>query len=145
MIAEIKKIKNALALFGLFAFVFTSIFGFWLMADMGKGEAGSMKACIFTGKTMMCKMDITEHINTWRNLFLAITSKIGNALLILLLLSVTLLIGIAYSRRKLHSLRSAVLGRLYILQHPDIALFDKIKQSFSQGLIQPKIFESAIL
>ena len=133
--------------FVLLAFLVVNIFGFSNMGGMEIRNNGTMNSCIFDGKAEICNMSIFSHINALQGMFTATHAGEQNTFL-LILLSLLLAFAIA-------SLIHPTIGRdektasratkLYISQHPDITLFNTLRQAFSQGILNPKIYDSAVI
>jgi FtsH-binding integral membrane protein len=132
-------------IFGLFAFVTLSVFGLSHTAWMPKNDNGDMTGCIFTGQVMLCKMSIIEHISLWQSMFTALPQKslALTALVVLLLTAIFVTKNILDPPSLSNNKASA--QKLYLAQHPDIPLFDPLKEAFSRGILNPKIYELATL
>lgn len=145
MVDFLSSRASILLLFGLFAFVTLSVFGLGHMSGMIKNENGDMAGCIFTGQTMLCKMSIVEHISLWQSMLTAMPQR-GLMLLVLLVL---LIAAIFITKNILapprFSKSEALTERLYLKEHPDLLLFDPLKEAISAGILNPKIYEFAIL
>jgi len=137
-----KNLTVYLAMAGLAAFITVSLFGLGHTAAMKANEDGNMEDCIFTGKTMLCKMSIVEHISLWQGMFTATPQKVSALLALIVLLIAAVFVGIHYSSR-LADIKQKTSRCLYLLNHPDINLFDPIRRAFSRGIIHPKIYEFA--
>lgn len=130
---------------GFFAFVTLSIFGLGHMSGMTANENGDMAECIFTGKVMLCKMSIIEHISLWQSMLTVMPQE--NLMLLALL---TLFMAVIFMTKNILVLLclsrvEALTRRLYLKEHPDFSLFNPLKEVFSQGILNPKIYEFAIL
>lgn len=120
-----------------------AVFGLGYMSGMTANESGDMAGCIFTGKTMLCKMSVVEHISLWQNMFTAIPRE-SLTLLALLVLSMAAIFVIKDVLAPLRSSKDETLEkRLYLREHPDLLLFNPLKEAFSQGILNPKIYEPA--
>lgn len=145
MVIIYQKFTIFLLAFGLFAFVALSIFGLWHMSDMEANKDGNMEGCIFTGKTMLCKMGIVEHISLWQGMFTAVPQE-SLMLLALLILLVAVIFVIKNILAPSHLSSSEVLTRrLYSKEHPNLLLFNPLKEAFSQGILNPKIYDFVTL
>lgn len=145
MVITLQKLAISFLAFGLFAFLTLSFFGLGHMSGMTENENGDMVGCIFTGKTMLCKMNVIEHISLWQSMFTAIPqeSLMLLALLILLVAVIFVTKNILAPPRPSNS--KALTKRLYLKEHPDLLLFDPLKEVFSQGILNPKIYDFATL
>lgn len=138
------KVKTFL-IFSLLAFVTLSTFGLGHMSGMEANKDGNMEGCIFTGKTMLCEMGIVEHISLWQSMFTAMPqeSLMLLALLILLVAVIFVTKNILVPPRLFSS--EALTKQLYLKEHPDLPLFNPLKEAFSQGILNPKIYNFATL
>jgi len=139
-----KNLVTYLAMFGLAAFIVVSLFGLGHTAGMKANDNGNMEGCIFTGKTMLCKMGIVEHISLWQGMFTAVPQKDSILLALIVLLITAVFIAINYSPH-LADIKQKISERFYLLNHPDIKLFNPLRRAFSRGIIHPKIYEFANL
>lgn len=140
-----KKLAVPLLTLGFFVFVTMSIFGLGHMSGMGANKDGNMEGCIFTGKTMLCKMSIVEHISLWQGMFTAMPqeSLMFMALLVLSVAVVFIAKNILAPPRLSDS--EALTKRFCLKEHPDLSFFDPLKEAFSQGILNSKIYELATL
>lgn len=139
-----QKLAISFFVLGFSAFVILSIFGLGHMNGMEANKDGNMEGCIFTGKTMLCKMGIVEHISLWQSMFTAVPQEnlMFMALLILLVAIIFITKNILATRL---SRNEALTKRRYLREHPDFLLFNPLKEAFSQGILNPKIYEFATL
>ncbi len=132
-----RKIFASLAL--LF-FVFVNILG--VNATMSRGANGRMGNCPFAGSmTKICSMGAVEHISRWQSLFTTTAPQKAITFALLILLAVVF-VAVAILKRNLFLLFSfyATRWRLYIKQNPHLSLFNPLREAFSQGILNPKIF-----
>ena len=141
MAVTLKKLTLSFLALGLFTFVMLGIFGLGQMDGMAANENGDMTGCIFTGKTMLCKMSVIEHISLWQSMFTAMPQE--NLILLVL---VILLVAVLFTTK--NSIGPPRLSRdetstqkLYLVQHPNLSLFDPLKESFARGILNPKIHQ----
>lgn len=142
-----KKIANSLLIFGVFAFFSIGIFGMSQSMQMEMNDDGTMSGCLFDGRAEICLMTIAEHLSRWQGMFIAISQKTD---LLTLLFSFISAIGalVVFALKKNGLLLLKHLSdrwRLYLKRNPYIPLFDPLREAFSQGILNPKIYESAIL
>lgn len=133
-------------MFGLLAFVTVSMFGLsHHMSGMTEDENGDMAGCVFTGKTMLCKMSVIEHISLWQSMFTAMPQEsfMLFALLILLVVVIFVIKNILVRARLSGS--GAFINKLSLKKNPDLTLFNPLKEAFSQGILNPKIYDLAVL
>ena len=145
MAITLQKPAISFVVLGLFAFVMLSIFGLGHMGGMTSGEDGNMTGCIFTGKTMLCKMSVIEHISLWQSMFTAMPQE-SSILLALVILLVAVLFTTKNSIGPPRLFRDETsTPKLYLVQHPNLPFFNPLKEAFAQGILNPKIYEFANL
>lgn len=117
---------------------------FGLLYHMNDMEAdGHVSGCLFDGPTEVCAMNYSEHIATWQNMFTSLPQNISLInLLVLTVLSIALLISWRNILKLFESITSR--WRLYIKLYPQINFFNFLREAFSQGILNPKIYERAI-
>ncbi len=136
-----KKLPILLASLSLTALLFVAVFGTSHAMAMGmemRGD-GTMSGCLFDGRAEICPMTIFEHLSRWQGMFTTILQKTYFLIQFVLL---------AFAFRQHLLLLFAYLSdrwRLYLKQNPHIPLFDPLRETFSQGILNPKIYESATL
>lgn len=94
------------------------------------------------GEESCCGTNVSQHIQFWRDTFLAVPQGVRDALT-LLALGLTLILG--YSWVSLWNRRPSIeldIGqlRLYIRQNPELILFNHLKLAFARGILNPKIY-----
>jgi len=137
--------------FGKIALILTAISFLWLstfglfnhMSEMKPDT--TMGGCLFDGQTEVCAMNFSEHIALWQRMLTSLPQNTG--LIDLLILSITFIATIAFWRNPLFEFFERVVSRLrlYIKQHSQIYLFYYLLEAFSKGILNPKIYESAII
>lgn len=138
-----KKLAVPLLVLGFFAFITLSVFGLGHMSGMEANKDGNMEGCIFTGKTMLCKMGIVEHISLWQGMFTAMPQKGVTLLALLILLVAVIFVTKNILAPPRLSNGEVLTRRLYLKEHLDLPLFNPLKEAFSQGILNPKIYEFA--
>lgn len=135
------KLSENLIIFVLASFAFTSILGIGMSMEI---KDGRMSSCPFVAdQATMCQMSVTEHITQWQQAFLGIPSKTS-----FLALSVVFLIAILVSLIKpssqLKKLIASIMARFLAYYRVDfIKAFDPLLVAFSDGILNPKIYEPA--
>lgn len=94
------------------------------------------------GQESCCGTNVSQHIQSWRNTFLAVPQGIRDALT---LLALGLILILGYSWASLRNRRPSIdldIGRLrlYIRQNPELVLFNHLKLAFARGILNPKIY-----
>src|SRR3989338_10557198 len=142
-----KNILNFLLIFGISAFLAVGVFGMSHSSDMKMNDNGTMSGCLFDGRAEICPMTIAEHLSRWQGMFTAIPQKAGLLMLLFALISaVGALVFSILKRNQLLLLKYfSDRWRLYLKQNPHLSLFDHLREAFSRGILNPKIYESAIL
>lgn len=136
-----KKFTRFLLVLALVAFLSVVFFGASQSMGMEKQNSGKMSGCVFSGKVEICTMTFSEHIGHWQSMFT--TTVTQNALtVILLLLLAIVFVAVGIFKRNLLLLFSyyTTRWRLYIRNNPELSLFNPLKEAFSQGILNPKIY-----
>lgn len=123
---------------GIIAFL---IMSFWGLYSMPMDEHGKMVGCPFTiNSTSLCQMSFTEHIAKWQQLFIAMPNKslLFSAFVLLFVLLIALLPIIPKTRGEM-MLPQRFRNHLY-KHKPEIKLFNHLLVTFSQGILNPKIY-----
>lgn len=149
MIARLSK--NMLRFFiilGLIAFISLSIFGLAHLSGMKMRGDGTMSGCVLDGQAEICPMTLAEHLDTWQRMFTIIPQKADFLIALFILIStVGALLFFSLKRRLLLLLFSSLSDRwrLYIRQNPNTPLFNHLREAFSQGILNPKIYDFTTL
>ena len=133
----IKLIKYSIAL-AVFAML---LFGFSGFGMMGMDMNSPMVNCPFGGHSMsICKMNPMEHIQEWQSMFTTLPAKDALSSLLSILLALLALFGLRFFKK--FSLHDQPWPEVYIspfyLRKRQI--FDPLKEAFSSGILNPKIF-----
>jgi len=140
---EIATKKFARFLLGIVLIAFLSVAFFGASQSMGMEmrDNGTMGGCMFTGMEEICEMSFTEHLTQWQSMFTTtVTQNAFTVILLLLLAVVFVAVGIFKRNLLLLSSRHTTRWRLYIKQKPNLSLFNPLKEAFSQGILNPKIY-----
>lgn len=124
----------------LFGFVCVGMFHEPSM-KMGMTTSNSTLMAI-TGEQSCCGTNMSQHIQSWKDTFLAVPQGVRDALM-LLVLGLALALGYAwFSSKDRHLLFDPDIGglQLYVRQNPDIELFNYLKLAFARGILNPKIY-----
>ncbi len=129
-----KKFARFLLGFALIAFLSVTFLGMpQMMMGMEKRSDGTMSGCMFSGKAEVCAMTFAEHLANWQAMFTTTAPQKMLAfvsLLLLVVVFVALFLFSYYTTR----------WRLYIKQNPNLSLFNPLREAFSQGILNPKIY-----
>ncbi len=138
--------------FGKVLLIISAVFFLWissfgLLYDMNQmGVDGSKNSCIFSVSSDSCAMNISEHITLWQGMTLSLPQNIIGIVGALLLL-VTLALVSTFWRNSLYLFSPHIFSRfkLYIKQHPQMKLFNYLKEIFSSGILNKKIYKLATI
>lgn len=139
-----RKFGTFLAIAGLSAFLLIHLFGADSAFNMEVRKDGTMSGCLFDGKAEICTMSFSQHLSSWQGMFAATTPEKINALALLALIAV-LFTAVAALRQHVASLLNyyANRWRFYIKQSSSLAIFNPLQEAFSQGILNPKIYNIA--
>ncbi|MFA5987597.1 MAG: hypothetical protein WC797_03030 [Candidatus Paceibacterota bacterium] len=133
--------------FGKIVVILTTISFLWLvsfglfhhMAQMRPDH--TMGGCLLNGQVELCTMNFSEHIALWQSLLISLPEEGG--LLSVILLIVILVVAIAarwYFDSEIfedYTSRRSIFKRQYFRTN----LYDPLNEAFSQGILNPKIYE----
>jgi len=136
-----KKFARFFLGFALIAFLSVAFFGASQSMGMEMRDDGTMGGCLFTGIEKICTMKFNEHLAQWQSMFTTTAPQKALAFALLLLLAVVF-VAVAIFKRNLLLLfsRYTTRWRLYIKQNPNLSLFNPLKEAFSRGVLNPKIY-----
>lgn len=136
-----KKSARFLLGFALIAFLLVAFFGASQSMGMEMKDDGTMGGCLFTGMEEICTMKFEEHLAQWQSMFTTTAPQKALAIALLLLL-VVVFVAVAILKRNLLLLFSyyTTRWRLYIRHNPELSFFNPLKEAFSQGILNPKIY-----
>ncbi len=136
--------KNIFLLLAAIALIFISLFGIiHASSDMQMNGKGHMTGCFFDGHTELCTMTLIEHIQTWRNLFTARPLKYGT--FFVLLLGLAFAWFFSFRRHYLFDAKRIMRQKFRYFQRFVFPFSSLLQEAFSQGILNPKIYESAAL
>ncbi|OGI74912.1 hypothetical protein A3D36_01275 [Candidatus Nomurabacteria bacterium RIFCSPHIGHO2_02_FULL_36_29] len=135
------KIQKIIKLTVVLAFSAVLLFGFSGFGMMGMDMNSPMVNCPFGGHSMsICKMNPMEHIQEWQSMFTTLPAKDALSSLLSILLALLALFGLRFFKK--FSLHDQPWPEVYIspfyLRKRQI--FDPLKEAFSSGILNPKIF-----
>lgn len=124
------------------SFLFMGVFGiFHHISDMKTGEeTASGSNCLFNGQTELCTVNFSEHITYWQGLFTTRPVQFGMLSLILLMI---LFAVVVLWKNLIYEFFEFIASwwRFYIKQLFQIHFFDSLREAFSQGILNTKIYE----
>ncbi len=128
--------KNIIIL-GILSFL---VMSFWSLYFMPLNNHGQMLNCPFMNSlSNFCQMGVTEHINQWRQYFLAIRSKNSLLFFSALLFFFTVMI-FSVNKKEYDKLKFRKFYNYIYQYNPEIKFFDYILVAFSRGIVHPKIY-----
>ena len=135
------KLSENLIIFVLTSFAFVSIFGTSMGMEARDGQ--QMSSCPFmASEASICQMSVTEHISQWQQAFLGVPSK-TNFLALALILAAAVLVTFAkslFQPKKLTELAARLFA--YHKEHL-VRVLDPLRIAFSDGILNPRIYEPA--
>ncbi|KKP91452.1 MAG: hypothetical protein US04_C0001G0488 [Candidatus Nomurabacteria bacterium GW2011_GWD2_36_14] len=125
-------------------FLWISTFGLLYHMNAMRFEA-TKNSCLFSSSNE-CGMTFTEHITLWQGITMSLPQDIFGIVNTILLL-ITLALTFTFYRNSIleFSRRVSSRFRLYIKQHPQINLFNYLKEVFSSGILNTKIYKVATI
>lgn len=142
-----KKFARFFLGFVLIALLTVAFFGMsQSMMGMDKRVDGTMSGCMFSGQAEICTMTFSEHLAHWQGMFTTTAPQKALAFVLLILLAMVFA-AVVILKRNLFLLFNYYATRwwLYIKNNSHLLLFNPLREAFSQGILNPKIFESAIV
>jgi hypothetical protein len=136
------KLSLNLITFVLASFAFMSLFGM----SMGmEARGGQMSSCPFmASEASICQMSVTEHISQWQQAFLGIPAK-TNFLAFAVVLLIAILASFIKPFSQLKKLTVSAARFLAYRRASFAKVFDPLLISFSDGILNPKIYEPAYI
>lgn len=129
-----KKKNFFVALLLFLSLASASVFGITMGMEHDSGQM-QMVGCMFmSGPDAMCPMTISEHINKWRDTFLATVSN--NVLLVFGLALVAVVVIKTFSS----GIQISLSYFYYRRDHPNISLFLPLRYAFARGILHPRIY-----
>lgn len=115
--------------------LYVILFGF---SQFGMGANGQAVKCPFSGHSMsICNLNITEHIQEWQAMFTTLPSKDAIAILFALFLFVALQKLTPWKTFSFPEIKNV---HTYFLLKDRFHIFDPLKDAFSRGILNPKLF-----
>lgn len=134
------KLSKNFIIFVFVSFAFMSILGMGMSMETKDGQ---MSGCPFmTGRATICRMNVTEHIAKWQQAFLGIPTK-TNFLALAAALLITALVSFIKPFLQLKKLTVSTVRFLVYRRANFAKVFDPLLVAFSDGILNPKIYEPA--
>ncbi len=135
------KYVKIVSLFLISVFVTAAVFGIWHTFGMQMNSQGKMNGCPFMGQTGICTMTFAQHLTRWQNMFASTPAKAMILSFVLLAIGLLILGSVFLKKHFIWALeRMAALQKLYLVHHPHLSLFNSLREAFSQGILNPKIY-----
>lgn len=116
-------------------------FGLLYHMDEMKIE-GAKSNCLFGGEADGCAMNFSEHITIWHEMFTLIPQNIlGFTSTIILFIALALTSVFWKNYFYIFSQEIALKFKLYIKEHPQINLFNYLREIFSKGILNTKKYK----
>lgn len=119
-----------------------SALSFGVLVGMETNGHGQMAACPFTMVSSLCTMSFSEHLSLWQSMF---TANLDNGALLLILGFIFLAFSVAFKHLDTSQGQELKSYRFYVYKHSKNPTFDKLLELFSQGILNPKIYDLATL
>lgn len=140
------KFGKILLIISAILFLWIGTFGLlYHMNEMGVEK--NKNSCLFSNSASeACAMTFSEHITIWQGMTLSLPQNMAGVMGALLLLVTLALISIFW-RNSLYLFSRHLFSRfkLYIKQHPQINLFNYLKEVFSRGILNTKKYKLATI
>lgn len=137
-----KLVKRELPWILMISVIFAFTFG---VMSMKIDKDGNITTCPLMNEASLCKMNTFEHISSFQALFTSATSKIISILLISITLLILSFFNFAQHWLKLFSEKARIQKDYSTRNFYIPLLFSPIRRALSRGIIQPKIYELAVL
>lgn len=139
-----KKFANFLLISGMAAFFVAAILN--IGSQMPIKADGTMGGCLFNGQAELCTMGFGQHFAQWQNMFTATPSKTMTLSLVLAVIGLFILASAFLKRHLIWAVeRMAALQKLYLIHQRSLSLFNPLREVFSQGILNPEIYNSAVI
>ncbi len=144
MLSNIQKlIRLSVVLLTMWALLFGFLcIGMFYERSMHMDMSNTQTVLSMTSGESCCGTTMSQHIESWKNTFLALPYVVRDSL-ILLTLGLTLILAYSWlSFRDRYSTPDPDVGllRLYIRQNPNIVIFNNLKLAFARGILNPKLY-----
>lgn len=136
-----KYFTKATILFMAVAVLWLGTLGlFYHMSEMKM--TGSISECLFDSPVGVCLMNFSEHLIAWQNIFSGLPQNTGLSSLIVLTILLSASLFLLINRFSL--LENAFFRWKFLSKrHNQRYIFNSIKEAFSQGILNPKLFNIA--
>ncbi len=125
----------------LIAFAGFSLFG--LAATLVAMQNG-MANCFLANDMAVCNMGINQHINIWNTIFNSLLPTLITLGLFLFAALLLLFLPVhAFGNASLLLQSLDLRGFLYRRENPHGSIFNSFQEAFSQGILNPKIYNAA--
>lgn len=135
-----KNFSENLIIFVFASFAFASILGVGMSMEMTDGK---MSGCPFmASQATLCQMSVTEHISQWQQAFLGIPTKTDSLAFVVILLAAIITpftkLFSQFEKQREFAARLLAYCKTHIAK-----TFNPLLFAFSDGILNPKIYEPA--
>jgi len=109
----------------------------WHLADMEMGGGGDMTGCPFMTMATLCKMSVADHISQWQFIFYGFHR---NSFFLFFYVLAALIILVWHDVIPID--QSNFRKKVYCAKNIEYKLFDYVKEAFSRGLLNPKLYSA---
>ena len=141
---KLYKLPIVFTAFGvlLAGFSCATVFDHTAMPDM---LSDSVVVVSWNGEYACCYLGISGYLELWKNVLLVGPRDLRDELLLLIAgLAAPLAFGLFQFRNSFNN-PPFLSYKLYTRDNPELALFNQLKLAFARGILNPKIYKSAIL
>lgn len=118
------------------------ILSFGILIGRETDSPGIMVACPFTTASSLCTMNFSEHLNMWQSMF---TATLDSGALLLVIGLMVLAFSVTFKSLDTSRDKEFKTYKFYSHRQSKSPSFNKLLELFSQGILNPKIYELAAL
>lgn len=140
-----KNLGKIVLILTMISFAWFGTFGlFYHVMEMGSDQMMD-DGCLFNGQVEMCTMNFSEHLALWRETITSLPQSVGLwSTLILAIISAVMVVLWRYSLFDFFK-RAVSRWKLYLRKYPHLLLFNYLREIFSRGILNSKIYETVTL
>ncbi len=138
------KIAQIAIFFAALPFLWLGAFGL-IFHSGGMKTAMATNGCLFDGGHEVCAMDVSEHVSVWQGMFTGLPQTID--LTTLMLLALAFVVGVTLVKKLFSGPAELAIDRakLYFKSHERLPFFYYLKEIFSAGILNSKIYASVAI
>ncbi len=127
----------------ILSLVLLGTLSFGSFVGMERDEHGQMSACPFTATSSICTMSFSEHLSSWQGMFAA---TVDNSARLLAVVGFMLLVVVLASEYlKADRYKDSHAYKYYAHERQKTFTSNKLLELFSRGILNPKIYELAVI